>query len=199
MHVEQLIAQYGYPVILVGTLFEGQPIMLFGGFAAHRGYLDLVPWVILAGAVGNFLGFQAWFLAGRRFGRPLIDRRPQWAESVAKVQDWLGRFESLLIVAIRFMPGFDTVGTVAIGMSRVGATRFTMLNALGALLWAAILASCGYLLGNLLELVLGDLATVEKPLLIGLVVLTVVWVVYRQSKNHLSGGAAGDEPGKRSG
>jgi membrane protein DedA with SNARE-associated domain len=197
MAVEQLIEQYGYPMILVGTLFEGQPVMLFGGFAAHRGYLDLIPWVILAGAVGNFLGFQAWFLAGRKFGRPLLDRRPQWAARVAKVQDWLGRFESLLIVAIRFMPGFDTVGTVAIGMSRVSAPRFTALNAAGALLWATILASGGYLLGNLLEAVLGDLATVEKPLLIGIIVLTVVWIVYRQGKNHLSGSAAGAEPDGR--
>ena len=47
-----------------------------------------------------------------------------------------------------------------------------MLNALGALLWAAILASCGYLRGNLLELVLGDLSAQEKPLLNSLVVLT---------------------------
>jgi len=195
MHVEQLIEQYGYPMILVGSLLEGQPVMLFGGFAAHRGYLDLIPWVILAGAVGNFLGFQAWFLAGRKFGRPLLERRAQWAARVEKVQDWLGRFETLLIVGIRFMPGFDTVGTVAIGMSRVSAQRFTVLNALGALIWAAILASGGYLLGNLLELVLGDLAMIEKPLLIGIVVLTVAWVVYRQRKNHLSGGAAGAEPG----
>jgi membrane protein DedA with SNARE-associated domain len=195
MDVEQLVQQYGYPMILVGTLFEGQPVMLFGGFAAHRGYLDLIPWVVLAGAVGNFLGFQAWFLAGRKFGRPLLDRRPQWAGRVEKVQGWLGRVESLLIVGIRFMPGLDTVGTVAIGMSRVSAQRFTVLNALGALIWAAILASAGYLLGNLLELVLGDLAMIEKPLLIGIVVLTVAWVVYRQGKNHLSGGAAGAEPG----
>jgi membrane protein DedA with SNARE-associated domain len=199
MDVEQLIEQYGYPMILIGTLFEGQPVMLFGGFAAHRGYLDLVPWVILAGAAGNFLGFQAWFLAGRKFGRPLLERRPQWAKRAEKVQRWLGRFENLLIVAIRFMPGFDTVGTVAIGMSRVSAPRFTALNALGALLWAAILASGGYLLGNLLEVVLGDLATVEKPLLIGIVVLTVAWIVYRQGKNHLPGGAAAAEPGKRRG
>jgi membrane protein DedA with SNARE-associated domain len=168
--------------------------MLFGGFAAHRGYLDLVPWVILAGAVGNFLGFQAWFLAGRKFGRPLIERRPQWAKRVEKVQDWLGRFESLLIVGIRFMPGFDTVGTVAIGMSRVSAQRFTVLNALGALLWAAILASGGYLLGNLLELMLGDLAVVEKPLLIGIVVLTVIWIVYCNGRHHLSASAAGAGP-----
>lgn len=199
MAVEQLIEQYGYPVILVGTVFEGQPVMLFGGFAAHRGYLDLIPWVILAGAVGNFLGYQAWFLVGRKFGRPLLDRRPHWARRVEKVQDWLSRFESLLIVAIRFMPGFDTVGTVAIGMSRVSAPRFTVLNALGALLWAAVLASGGYLLGNLLEAMLGDLATVEKPLLIGILVLTVVWVGYRQGKHHLAAGATRAASGKRNG
>jgi membrane protein DedA with SNARE-associated domain len=165
--------------------------MLFGGFAAHRGDLELVPWVILAGAVGNFIGFQAWFLAGRKFGRPLIDRRPQWAGRIHKVQDWLERYETMLIIAIRFMPGFDTVGTVAIGMSRVSVPRFTVLNALGALLWAATLALAGYLLGNLLELVLGDLAAVEKPLLIGIVVLTVVWVVYRHGNDQLPGDPAG--------
>jgi uncharacterized membrane protein len=26
-----------------------------GGFSAHRGYLGLLPWVILAGFVGNFI------------------------------------------------------------------------------------------------------------------------------------------------
>ena len=182
-------------MVLVGTLFEGQPVMLFGGFAAHRGYLQLAPWVILAGAVGNFLGFQAWFLVGRRFGRPLIDRRPQWAGRIEKVQDWLGRFESLLIIAIRFMPGFDTVGTVAIGMSTVSTQRFTVLNGLGALLWAAVLAVVGYLLGNLLEAILGDLAVVEKPLLVGIVVLTVVWIVYRHGRDHLARASAGSQPG----
>jgi membrane protein DedA with SNARE-associated domain len=185
MQVEQLVQQYGYSVVLVGTLFEGQPVMLFGGFAAHRGYLELVPWVILAGAIGNFLGFQAWFLAARRFGRPLIDRRPQWVGRITKVQHWLGRLESLLIITIRFMPGLDTIGTVAIGMSRVSVPRFTVLNALGALIWATALAVAGYLLGDLLELILGDLEAVEKPLLIGIVVLTVGWIVYRHGKDHL--------------
>src|SRR5262245_61894755 len=170
MSVEQLVQTYGYPAILLGTVLEGQPVMLFGGFAAHRGYLDLVPWVILAGAVGNFLGFQAWFFAGRKLGRPLLERRPHWTGRIAKVQGWLKRYEAMLIVGIRFMAGFDTVGTVAIGMSDVSLHRFTVLNALGALVWAATLAAVGYLLGNALELALGDLAKVEKPLLVGIVV-----------------------------
>ena len=67
--IEALIEEYGYPLILVGSMVEGQPVMVFGGFAAHRGHLQLVPWVILAGAVGNFLGLQGWYLGGRRFGR----------------------------------------------------------------------------------------------------------------------------------
>jgi membrane protein DedA with SNARE-associated domain len=198
LSVEGLVQQYGYPVVLLGTLFEGQPVMLFGGFAAHRGYLELVPWVILAGAVGNFLGFQAWFLAGRNFGRPLIERRPQWAARIEKVQDWLGRFETILIIAIRFMPGFDTVGTVAIGMSKVSTQRFTAFNALGAVLWATALAVAGYLLGNLLELLLGDLGAIEKPLLIGIVILTVGWVVYRHGKDHLRQAAPGASSGRPS-
>jgi membrane protein DedA with SNARE-associated domain len=187
--VEQLVQAYGYPIILLGTLFEGQPVMLFGGFAAHRGYLELVPWVILAGAVGNFLGFQAWFLIGRKLGRPLAERRPHWTGRIEKVQGWLERYEAMLIVGIRFMAGLDTVGTVAIGMSNVSVQRFTVLNALGAFLWAATLAVAGYLLGHVLELALGDLAMVEKPLLIGIVILTVAWILYRHVRDHPSGGA----------
>ena len=194
--VEQLVQAYGYPVILLGTLVEGQPVMLFGGFAAHRGYLDLVPWVIMAGAVGNFLGYQAWFLAARKFGRPLLERRPHWTGRIEKVQGWLKRYEAMLIVGIRFMAGFDTVGTVAIGMSDVSLHRFTVLNALGALVWAATLAAAGYLLGNVLELVLGDLTKVEKPLLVGIVVMTIVWVVWRHVRDHASRAATPATPGR---
>jgi membrane protein DedA with SNARE-associated domain len=191
--VEQLVQAYGYPVILLGTVVEGQPVMLFGGFAAHRGYLELVPWVILAGAVGNFIGVQAWFLVGRKLGRPLIERRPHWAGRIAKVQGWLERYETMLILGIRFMAGLDTVGTVAIGMSNVSLPRFTLLNALGAVLWAAALAVLGYLLGNVLELVLGDLAAVEKPLLIGIVILTALWIVHRHVSDHAARAKPGPE------
>jgi len=182
--IEELVQQYGYAIILAGSLVEGQPVMLFGGFAAHRGHLQLVPWVILAGAVGNFLSMQAWFLAGRRFGRPLIERRPHWSARVEQVQGWLTRYEALLIIMIRFLVGFGNVGSVAIGMSSLGAPRFTLLNGLGALLWATTLAIAGYLLGDLIEQLLGELEAVEKPLLVGIIAVTAAWVVYHHVKLH---------------
>jgi membrane protein DedA with SNARE-associated domain len=188
LSIEQLVQQYGYAIILAGSMVEGQPVMLFGGFAAHRGHLQLVPWVILAGAVGNFLSLQAWFLAGRRFGRPMVERRPHWLARIEKVQGWLARYEAILVIAIRFVLGFSNVGTVAIGMSKLGTPRFTLLNGLGALLWATTLAVAGYLLGNLLEAVLGDLEFVEKPLLVGILAVTVAWIVYHHVQASRQGG-----------
>jgi membrane protein DedA with SNARE-associated domain len=184
LSIEELVQQYGYAIILAGSMVEGQPVMLFGGFAAHRGHLQLVPWVILAGAVGNFLSMQAWFLAGRRFGRPMVERRPHWSARIKQVQGWLLRYEALLVVAIRFLVGFGNVGSIAIGMSSLGTPRFTLLNGLGALLWATTLALAGYLLGNLIENLLGGLETVEKPLLIGIIVVTAAWIIYHHVKLH---------------
>ena len=50
-------------MLLVGSLGEGVPIMLFGGFAAHRGWLTLIPWGILVGALGNAVAHAVWFFA----------------------------------------------------------------------------------------------------------------------------------------
>ena len=75
MNLEQLFAHYGYLALIFGSFADGTPIMLFGGFAAHRGWLVLVPCVILAGAVGNFLAAPAGSSAIRAAGR----RRPRRA------------------------------------------------------------------------------------------------------------------------
>ena len=64
--LESFLAKYGYIAILLGTAFEGETIMIMGGFSAHRGYLELLPWVVLAGFVGNFIQNMIYFVLGRR-------------------------------------------------------------------------------------------------------------------------------------
>jgi membrane protein DedA with SNARE-associated domain len=76
MDLDALFSRYGYLVLLLGSFADGTPVMLFGGFAAHRGWLVLVPYVILAGAVGNFLAGGAWFFAMRALGDKVLARRP---------------------------------------------------------------------------------------------------------------------------
>ncbi|SPD74464.1 hypothetical protein PITCH_A230150 [uncultured Desulfobacterium sp.] len=37
MSLEEIISTYGYAAIVAGTFFEGETILVIGGFAAHRG------------------------------------------------------------------------------------------------------------------------------------------------------------------
>ena len=72
--LESFLTKYGYVAILLGTAFEGETIMIMGWFSAHRGYLKLLPWVVLAGFVGNFIQNQVYFVLGRRYGNRMVEK-----------------------------------------------------------------------------------------------------------------------------
>jgi membrane protein DedA with SNARE-associated domain len=178
--LERLIAHYGYLALIFGSFADGTPIMLLGGFAAHRGWLVLVPFVILAGALGNFAAAAAWFFAVRAIGEQILTRRPDWAKQVAKVRAQLERWEVPVILGVRFLPGVATAGLIAVALSSISATRFLLLNGVAAVIWAITFGLLGYLLGNSVEWLLGEVERYEKPIALALLAITVVWIGYHQ-------------------
>jgi membrane protein DedA with SNARE-associated domain len=184
--LESFLAKYGYIAILLGTVFEGETIMIMGGFSAHRGYLDLLPWVILAGFVGNFIQNQVYFVLGRRYGTRTVEKHPEWKPRLQQVDRWLKRFQSPLIIAVRFVPGFRTIGGVAIGMSDVSTGRFTVFNVIGAVLWAVVIGFLGYLCGHALELIMGEIKHLEVPILVGIAVIGGLWLFFNHRRRSKS-------------
>jgi membrane protein DedA with SNARE-associated domain len=175
MNLEHLFAQYGYLALVFGSIADGTPVMLFGGFAAHRGWLEL-PLVILAGAAGSFLAGAAWFLAARRLGERLLALRPRWAEQVARVRPRLERWDAPVLLGVRFVPGLSIVGLLAAGLYGVPVARFMALNAVAALGWAAAYGTLGYLLGHAVERVLGGIGRYERPVALVLLALALLWI-----------------------
>ena len=55
--VEQLIADFGYIAIFIGTFLEGELVLALGGVAAAHGYLSFTA-VLAVAIVGGFLGDQ---------------------------------------------------------------------------------------------------------------------------------------------
>jgi membrane protein DedA with SNARE-associated domain len=161
MELASLIQSYGYPVVFLGTALEGETTLALAGLAAHRGYLAL-PWVIAVAAAGGFLGDQIYFLVGRRYGPGVLTRFPKLAPGVERVTRALDRYGALIVVLVRFMYGLRTAGPIAIGMTGMHWPRFALFNALGAAAWAALVGSLGYVLGDALTLVLGDLKHIEE-------------------------------------
>jgi membrane protein DedA with SNARE-associated domain len=176
MDLAAAIQQYGYPVVFIGSLVEGETILALAGLAAHRGYLSL-PCVIVIAAAGGFLGDQVYFALGRRYGVRMQARFPRLRRGIARADALLERYDARLVVGMRFLYGLRTAGPFAIGMSRMHWLRFATLNLLGAMLWAPLVAGAGYVLGDALERLLGDLKHIEHWLFAALLVLGIgVWL-----------------------
>jgi membrane protein DedA with SNARE-associated domain len=182
MELAQLIAEYGYWIVLAGTLLEGETVLILAGFAAHRGLLDL-PTVIAVAVTGGFLGDQAVFYAGRFYGERLLARFPKQAAPAAHAKELLAKYHIPVILGIRFMYGLRIVLPFTIGMTRIPALRFQILNLIGAAIWASTGAGLGYLLGDAAERILGDIERYEAVLflVIAAAALAYWWLSRRRA------------------
>jgi len=178
INLESLVSTYGYPALLIGTFLEGETILVIAGFLAHRGYLKL-PWVIVFAFLGTFAGDQLFFWLGWTKGANFLMRRPSYRVRVEKAQNLLKKYQKLIILGFRFVYGLRTVTPFAIGMGKSDAKQFIVLNATGAMVWAMIVGSGGYLFGNVLEIIIGDINHYELEILTAMALVgCVVWLVH---------------------
>ena len=181
----ELIQRLGYPAIFVGTFLEGETVLLLGGFAAHRGYLDLVG-VITAAFAGSLTGDWIYFEIGRRRGMAFLERRPRWRARVGRVLRLVNTHQILLILGFRFLYGIRTVSPFALGASGVSPLRFALLNIPSAAIWAVAFGGLGYVLGDTLHAVMGDLARYEHLVFAAIVAAGLVAWAWRRfgSRDH---------------
>jgi membrane protein DedA with SNARE-associated domain len=151
-----LVREYGYLAVFAGAFLEGETILVLAGFAAHRGYLSLTAVITIAFVAGT-LGDQFYFFLGRRWGARLLARIPWWDARAERFRELLHRHHTPVILGLRFVYGFRTVGALVIGMSPVPARRFVPLNIIGAAIWAVTVGLAGYLAGSAISLFLKDL------------------------------------------
>ena len=72
-------------------------------------------------------------------------------------------------------------------MSDVSPVRFTVLNLIGAVLWAVVIGVLGYLCGHVLELIMGDIKHLEVPILIGITVVGgLLFFVHRRRRGKVA-------------
>lgn len=161
MSIAQFLSEYGYLAVFAGSLLEGESVLLLAGLAAQQGYLSLA-YVIGVAFCGATLGDQIFYFLGRRAGQRLMANWPRMQARANVVLVLLQRYDAPLIVGVRFMYGFRILGPIAIGASNVPPLRFLAFNALGAALWAPLIAGAGYACGYALRSLFADMGYVEQ-------------------------------------
>jgi membrane protein DedA with SNARE-associated domain len=155
MSFEHLLETYGYLAVLIGAFLEGETIVVLAGLAAKLGHLEL-DGVILAAFLGTTIGDQLYFFIGRRYGKAILLRNPSWHAKAHRVDTLMNRWDIGLVLGFRFLYGLRVVAALAFGMSSIDARKFIVLNLIGALLWALIMGSAGYLFGHGVEWLRGN-------------------------------------------
>ncbi|MFP5260195.1 MAG: DedA family protein [Acidobacteriota bacterium] len=152
---KELIAQYGYLALFIGTFLEGETILLLAGFAAQSPDFNLdIRLVILTAFCGSLAGDQTAFFIGRHFGRRLVERSEKWRQRAEKVHTMLRKYHEALILSFRFFYGLRNLTPFVLGTADITVVKFFLLNAIGAAIWAVSFALIGYAFGSLLENVL---------------------------------------------
>jgi membrane protein DedA with SNARE-associated domain len=195
MSLEAFFGTYGYPALLVGTFFEGETFLVLAGFAASLGYLD-IPWVILVAFVGTFSGDQVFFYLGRRHSvmvQSFLDYYPAWQNRIGRIQGLIERYQTALVFVFHFLYGLRIAFLLVIGLSRIPAGRFFVLNFVSALVWAIVIGMVGYLFGSALAMIIGDLKDLENYILVGIAMIGGIFGIlqvlsYRIMKNRKTKG-----------
>lgn len=180
MGLAQVIQEYGYFAIALGSFFEGEAVLLAGSLAAYHGHLDLAL-VFPIAALASFLGDLPYFFAGRRYGSAVLRRYPALRRRRARVSSLLRRHCVALVLTMRFLYGLRIAGLLALGMSRMSALRFLVLDFFGALIWAAVVCAAGYGVSRLVYVLFGEIGMAERlSLVLALLVCTYAVVMLRR-------------------
>lgn len=178
MDLSRLLEQYGYAAVFVGTFAEGESMLLLGGYAAHRGYLELLG-VIATAFTAAVAGDQAYFHLGRRYGARLLARRPRLNAKVNAAVQMVERRGTWVVLGMRFMWGLRIALPLAVGMSAMTARRFLALDLVAAAVWSTLIACLGFGATEVLKRWIVDLHHHERWI-VGILLLLALGVVARR-------------------
>lgn len=180
--MEDVIAQLGYVTLFIGTFLEGESVLALAGVAASYGYLTF-EYVVAVGALGAFLGDQTCFFIGRRYGASILARYPQLAAKAPRVERLVRRWNAPVVILLRFLYGLRIAGPIVIGSFGISPWRLALFNAIGAAIWAPIVAGVGYAAGAALEAWIGRLKHVQIGLLMALLAAGgIAWLVVQSRR-----------------
>ena len=86
--LDTLVLRWGYLAVGVGTMLEGETVLLAAGAMAHKGLLAL-PWVMVSAFLGGVANDLMWFFVGRHAGRAFLNKRPRLAKHAGVVDRWI--------------------------------------------------------------------------------------------------------------
>ncbi|WP_345986722.1 DedA family protein [Sulfurimonas sp. HSL-1656] len=143
----ELLQEYGYIILFVWSILEGEMGLLMAGIMGHTGHMN-VPVAVFVAGLGGFAGDQIYFYIGR-FNKGFIQRKlHSQRRKFAIAHLLLRKYGWPIIFVQRYLYGLRTVIPMSIGITKYSSRKFALINLLSAWVWAALTIIPAYLLGE---------------------------------------------------
>jgi membrane-associated protein len=140
--------------LLVGFVLPGDTLLIITGLLTFTGTMTdenqgiMIPiWIVcLCISAAAFLGGEVGYLIGHKAGPRVFERKESGLfskENVIRTNRFFERFGPFAIIAARFVPIVRTFAPVAAGVGHMNYRRYSLYNAIGALIWGSGLTSPG--------------------------------------------------------
>jgi membrane protein DedA with SNARE-associated domain len=177
---------FGEAAFFVGFVVPGEAAVLFGGFLASRGHLDIVTLIVLvvvSAVVGDTVGYEVGKHVGPRVLQLGIVRKH--GDRIRDAQELLRRRGGPAVFLGRWTAFFRAVMPGLAGLSQMRYRTFLLWNAVGGIAWGVTFSLVGYFAGASYEKVASSIGKGSAVVVAVLVLAAVVvWWVRRRRRER---------------
>jgi membrane protein DedA with SNARE-associated domain len=144
----EFMKQWGYLAVFLGSLVEGETVIITASALAACGYMSIYKIFTVAFFTTVFAD-QILFFVGYKIGTNwLINKFPKLERAKNKVFSLLNKMDIFFIFAFRFIYGIRTISPVIIGSAKIKPPRFMLFNILSGFVWAFVSCFLGYTIAD---------------------------------------------------
>jgi membrane protein DedA with SNARE-associated domain len=165
--LQEIVTNYGYWAVFLGSLVEGESVILTASAFARNGTLSIYKVVTIA-FIGTTIADQLLYWLGWHYGDSIFNRFSKLKEPSEKAFRLLKKYDVGFIIACRFIYGIRVASAIAIGAAKIPPKRFVPLNILSAAIWSIVSCSAGYALGILVLKIFDEVENFQKIIFWGL-------------------------------
>jgi len=167
-----------YLGILAGVCLEGEIVIIGSAFAAHEGYLNIFL-VVMLGIIATITTDWFYFFLGRLKGRKVLEKRPKLRKHSNKINYYVEKYPTLILLSYRFLYGFRIITPLLIGMSRIRFAKFAVFSIFMTTVWVTLMSFVGYFFGNLFNGNMKEFKHIELYVFLSVFSLWLTFILVR--------------------
>jgi membrane protein DedA with SNARE-associated domain len=119
---------------------------------SHSGKISVgLPAIIIAGALGSWLGATIVYWVARLAGRPLLMRYGSYIlitpDKIHKSENWMAHYGAAGVFIARLLPGARQLVGVPAGIAKFDYLKFSIFTLIGSAIWCSVLCWLGVTIG----------------------------------------------------